>query len=115
MPDESSFISDLSPFMSDLKCVEHVLDDGRKLKVLQCDFNSCNILHVEAGTNGYHGGDGGHGGVTYFSISNGGGTGWDINSGYDGFDVTLNGDTELSTIIQALRFIADTLESQTNK
>ncbi|MBT9174288.1 MAG: hypothetical protein DDT21_02701 [Syntrophomonadaceae bacterium] len=76
--------------------------------------SSCNILEVEAGTNGYMGGDSGHGSRTYFRIKNVAGT--DIEArligsdGTDGIEVYLGGDSELGTIITALKFITKVLE-----
>lgn len=75
-----------------------------------------NILSVEAGTNGYQGGDTGHGGRTYIRISDEGST--DINArvikdrcdNTSGIEIALGGDAELSTMIEALKFITKVLE-----
>jgi hypothetical protein len=69
------------------------------------------LLSVEAGTNGYQGGDTGHGSRTYIRIQDEGGT--DIGArvlldslGYvDGVEIVLGGDAELSTMIEALKFV----------
>ncbi|OQB13577.1 MAG: hypothetical protein BWY15_01652 [Firmicutes bacterium ADurb.Bin193] len=75
---------------------------------------SANILEVEAGTNGYQGGDTGHGSRTYFRIENQGGTDIQVHPlgryGDEGFEVSLGGDYELETIIMALKFITKVLE-----
>lgn len=75
---------------------------------------SANILEVEAGTNGYQGGDTGHGSRTYFRIENQGGTDIQVHplGRYcdEGFEVSLGGDCELETIIMALKFITKVLE-----
>lgn len=62
------------------------------------------------------GGDSGHGGHTYFSLEDLGGT--DMNIIVDGkliscskVEVSLGGDTELRTFIEALEFAADRLNS----
>lgn len=78
---------------------------------------SANLLEVTAGTTGYQGGDSGHGCRTFIRILNQGGTDIRVNklgNEYhdDGVEITLGGDTELSTIIKACRFIADVLENQ---
>lgn len=78
---------------------------------------SANILEVEAGTNGYHGGDAGHGSKTYIRIEDAGGTSIKvkpINDGYGniGFEMELGGDCELSTIIEAFKFVVTVLEDQ---
>ena len=74
---------------------------------------SCNLLEVEAGTNGYHGGDSGHGSRAYFRIENLGGTDIRIKTigrFNDGFEVIIGGDCELETMITALKFITQALE-----
>ena len=81
---------------------------------------SANILQVEAGTTGYKGGDSGHGGRTYFRISNEGGTDIHVTpfmdkSDCNGFEVTLGGDCELETIIRALKFITKVLEEESEE
>lgn len=81
---------------------------GEEISTYQRKITNCNILEVEAGTSGYRSGDSGHGGRTYFRISDLGGT--DINAraktdrwGKTGsIEVELGGDAELDTIIQAL-------------
>ncbi len=75
-----------------------------------------NILSVEAGTNGYQGGDTDHGRRTYIRISDEGGT--DISAKVlkdrycdtSGIEITLGSDAELSTIIEAFKFITKVLE-----
>ena len=87
---------------------------GKTVTTYSRDIYSANVLEVEAGTNGYQGGDSGHGSRTYFRIENAGGT--DIEAhfigpyGTDGIEVTLGGDCELETIIMALKFITKALE-----
>lgn len=88
--------------------------DGTIITTFSRDIFNANVLEVEAGTNGYKGGDSGHGSRTYFRIENAGGT--DIEAhligpyGTDGIEVTLGGDCELETIITALKFIIKVLE-----
>lgn len=79
---------------------------------------SANILEVEAGTNGYQGGDTGHGSRTYFRIQDMGSTDiqvrvtHDCTGEEDGVVVALGGDCELTTIIEALKFIVKVLDEQ---
>lgn len=47
---------------------------GKTVTTYSRDIYSANVLEVEAGTNGYQGGDSGHGSRTYFRIENAGGT-----------------------------------------
>jgi len=88
--------------------------DGTIITTFSRDIYNANVLEVEAGTNGYKGGDSGHGSRTYFRIENAGGT--DIEAhligpyGTDGIEVSLGGDCELETIITALKFIIKVLE-----
>lgn len=95
---------------------ERTLKDGTKITTYKTTITSANILEVEAGTTGYEGGDSGHGGRTYFRIENVGGTDFRpvvICNEFEepeGIEVTLGGDTEMETIITALRFIAKTIE-----
>lgn len=87
---------------------------GMKVTTFAREVWSANILEVEAGTNGYHGGDSGHGSRTYFRIEDLGGS--DITCkplGHyadEGLEVCLGGDCELETIITALKFITNVLE-----
>lgn len=82
----------------------------------QRDIFSHNTLEVEAGTTGY--GDSRHDCHTYFRITNGGCTNIHVKTkgddGDEGFEVTLGGNSELETIIRALKFIVKILEEQAN-
>ena len=93
--------------------------DGKLITTWERDVVSCNILEVEAGTNGYQGGDSGHGSRTYLRIKDQGCT--DIRCSvkqnpYDGrmdeLEITLGGDTELETMKEALRWMLSILEAQ---
>ena len=91
------------------------LEDGTEITTYTREVISCNILQVEAGTNGFQGGDSGHGSRTYFRIKNLASTDMDVQVTGDkyeceGFEVTLGGDCELETIITALKFITKVLE-----
>ena len=87
---------------------------GQVVTTYTREIVSCNILEVEAGTNGYQGGDTGHGGRTYFRIKDLAGTDIEAHAlgrfGDEGFEVSLGGDCELETIISALKFITKVLE-----
>jgi hypothetical protein len=56
-----------------------VLDDGTEITTYEREVVSANILDVEAGTTGYMGGDSGHGGRTYFRISDAACTDMDVH------------------------------------
>lgn len=74
------------------------------------------MLQVEAGSTGKCGGDSGYGCRTYFRIEDVASTDMKINKISDrygfvsGFEVILGGDSELDSIIEALKFIVDVLE-----
>ena len=55
--------------MYEIKESRRELFDGTEITTYTRDVVSANILQVEAGTTGYKGGDTGHGGRTYFRIS----------------------------------------------
>jgi hypothetical protein len=89
--------------------------NGYDVETWSREILSANILEVEVGTNGYCGGDTGHGGRTYFRLRDLGGT--DIHAvatsdsyTYQEIVVTLGGDTELWTFIEALKFAVAVLE-----
>ncbi len=92
--------------------------NGVDIETWQREVIDANILSVEAGTNGYQGGDTGHGGRTYIRITDMGST--DIKAKvltdrYDkttGIEIALGGDAELSTMIEALKFITKVLEEE---
>lgn len=92
---------------------------GIEIPTFTRDICSCNLLEVEAGTNGYQGGDTGHGSRTYFRIENEGGTDIQVHPlgrfEDEGFEVILGGDCELETMIRALKFITKVLEDQTKE
>lgn len=95
--------------------------DGEEVHTSAVDIWECNGLLVEAGTNGYHGGDAGHGCRTFVSIEDAGGTAIDVKSnaywfgGKTGVKIVLGGDSELSTFIKALEFIVETLKTQSKE
>lgn len=88
---------------------------GIEIPTYKREIVSANILEVEAGTNGYQGGESGHGSRTYFRIKDLASTDMNVHVtrdqfGCEGFEVTLGGDCELETIITALKFITQVLE-----
>lgn len=74
-------------------------------------------MNVKVATNGYCGGDSGHGSRTYFKLEDRASTDIDIRllNNSKGFEVMLGGDAELETFIQALRWAADNLEEMAGK
>ena len=75
------------------------------------------MLEVEAGTNGYQGGDTGHGSRTYLLLKDLGGTDMECHVEEDKYgstsvEIVLGGDTELETMKEALRWMLTVLEAQ---
>lgn len=80
--------------MYEIKENRRKLFDGTEITTYTRDVVSANILQVEAGTTGYKGGDTGHGGRTYFRISDEASTDIHVTPfmdrfGCNGFEVTL--------------------------
>lgn len=97
-----------------------VLPDGTEFSTYTRNVYSANMLEVEAGTTGYKGGDSGHGGRTYFRISDHGTTDMEVRTLGDryvsyGFEVLIGGDCELETMIRALKFITKVLEDESKR
>ena len=91
-----------------MNCYKDSYLEKPKTKIHKTD-----LFDVEAGTNGYQGGDAGYGGTTYFRIENTGGCiSVDINKEKEGFEIAVGGDWELRCIIEALEFIIETLKKQ---
>lgn len=106
--------------MSKIKESIRVLDCGVEIHTFTQDVVNCNCLVVEAGTTGFMGGDTGHGGRTYFRIQDEFGTDINVRALGDsksgsGFEVILGGDSELETMIQALKFVAQILEEKSQE
>ena len=106
--------------MYEIKENRRKLFDGTEITTYTRDVVSANILQVEAGTTGYKGGDTGHGGRTYFRISDEASkdihvTPFMYRFGCNGFEVTLGGDCELETMIRALKFITKVLEEESEE
>ena len=90
--------------------------NGVEVETWEREIIDANILSVEAGTNGYQGDDTGHVCRTYIRISDEGSTDIHakvIENRYGdtmGIEISLGGDAELATIIEALKFITKVLE-----
>lgn len=81
-------------------------------------FESANLIGVCAYTNGFQGGDAGHGCVTYIRFEDFGSTCIryiNLIRSYGeitGFEIELGGDCELETTIQAFEWVARSLRRQ---
>ncbi len=89
--------------------------DGIKLTTWRKEINSANVLGVEAGTTGPKGGDSGHGGRTYLRIADLGGTdlrcrAYKDQYGSAGVEIILGGDSERTSLMEALRFALNALD-----
>ena len=83
------------------------------------EFGIFNTLGVTVASNGYQGGDSGRGGRTYICIENLCSTDIDavVSYGQDTnakVEIMLGGDSELDSMIYALRWAADKLEDLKN-
>lgn len=105
--------------MYEIKRNVRTLPDGKEITTYSRVILDSNMLEVEAGTTGCMGGDSGHGGRTYFRIHDLASTDIEVrlidsytDVGEDGFEVVLGGDSELCTIIDALKFILKVLDEE---
>ena len=83
------------------------------------EFGFFNILGVTVATNGYQGGDSGHGGRTYIRLEDLSSTDIDARVSVgpntnSKVEIMLGGDSELDSVIEALRWAADKLEELKN-
>ena len=90
---------------------------GITFPVYKREVNGANALEIVAGTNGYCGGDSGHGSRTYIKIRDLGGTDITVKKlenkyGDEGVELVLGGDSELLTMIEGLEFILNVLKTQ---
>ena len=90
---------------------------GQTFPVYKREITSANVIEVVAGTNGYQGGDSGHGSRTYIKIKDLGGTDITVKKlegkySDEGVELILGGDCELQTIIEGLEFIVSVLKTQ---
>lgn len=96
------------------------LVDGETVETKKKMFTGCNMFEVEVGTTGYQGGDSGHGCRTFISFSDAGGTDMSVEKideeyGNGSVILTFGGDSELSQLIKALKFVRKHLKKQIQK
>ena len=98
---------------------DKVATDGEPLTLKTAEVTDSCSMKFSAGTNGFKGGDSGHGCRAFISIKDTGGcdleviddTNSDIMCG--GYvKISTGGDAELRLLIDGLRWMADTLEEQ---
>ncbi len=105
--------------MFEIKEKQKVLPDGTRITTFTREITGANMLEVEAGTNGFKGGNAEHGSRTYFRIRDLGGTDMFVKTSRRPFsnntesaEFILGGDCELETIIRALKFVVKVLEEE---
>ena len=104
--------------MFEIKEKQKVLPDGTRITTFTREITGANMLEVEAGTNGFKGGNAEHGSRTYFRIKDLGGTDMFVkrfraeNGNTAEFEVYLGGDCELETMLRALKFVVKVLEDE---
>ena len=87
------------------------------MDIREKEIVNANIIRVAVGTNGFKGGDTGHGSRTVFEIEDLASTDMQVDVEKDGALVRLRfgGDTELETFIEALEFALETLKEQSKR
>ena len=105
--------------MFEIKEKQKVLPDGTRITTFTREITGANMLEVEAGTNGFKGGNAEHGSRTYFRITDIGNTDMFVKTSRRPFsnntesvEFILGGDCELETIIRALKFVVKVLEEE---
>ncbi len=104
--------------MFEIKEKQKVLPDGTRITTFTREITGANMLEVEAGTNGFKGGNAEQGSRTYFRITDIGNTDMFVKTAYGRNGNTgeveffLGGDCELETIIRALKFVVKVLEDE---
>ena len=104
--------------------------DREFIKTVKTEMVNCNRLEVETGTNGYHGGDTGHGGRALVRLSDASSTDMRCNilgdiegsietyevhfSHVDFVEIVVGGDAEIETLIDSLEFVVKNLKEQLN-
>lgn len=106
--------------MYEIRANNKKLFDGTEITTFTRDVYNCNVLEAEAGTTGYQGDGSFRSGRTYIRIEDAGCTDISVrlltdNFGTTGFEVVLCGDTELETMICALKFITKVLEDESKE
>lgn len=98
--------------------------DDIKIPCFEKTFVSANELCVAVGTTGHKGGDSGHGGRTYFRLTNDCCTDMNVSvidehsyehdfDSANGVTIMLGGDCELDTFYECLRYAVNILEKHT--
>ena len=89
------------------------LKDGTQINTKRKTFYSANIIEAEAGI-GWYGGHncGDHGGSVLIKLKDQGSTQWKTYADESQVSLYLEGSTEVSTIIEALKFVVETLEQR---
>lgn len=95
------------------------IDKDRCGELHSSEFGTFNTLGVKVATNGYQGGDSGYGSRTYICFEDLCSTDIDavVSYGVDTnakVEIMLGGDSELDSMIYALRWAADRLEEMKN-
>lgn len=91
---------------------DYKMVNGKEVETWTAELLGINILEVEVGTNGFKGGDTGHGSRTYFRLKDLGST--DIVASCDEGEVEIEfgGDAELESFIESLEFSLKVLKDQ---
>lgn len=91
------------------------MDKVIEIPIKEKEIINGNILKATVGTNGYCGGDKGHGSITYLKFEDIDGTFYKVNKLKNGFEILLGGDSELETFIESLKFAYESLKKLTEE
>lgn len=111
------FNEEISEFQAGIRRVRRV--DEQNVTTWTRNFSGCCCMEAEAGTNGYQGGDAGHGSRVFLRLADLRGSdfcyeydGEELNASPDEIVIALAGDAELSAIKDVLRWWLFILEAQ---
>ena len=86
----------------------------RDFLVYEKDFQGCATISARAGTNGYHGGDAGHGCTTVVELKAKGGDFVFTRFTPEWIRITALGDSELHELLDAMEWIVETIKENIN-
>lgn len=112
--EDRNFLADHSMYLAELAETDGYIPAG-SITMEVAEFVSANVLEAYAYTTGERGGDAGHGGRTFVMLRNVASTAMSAYAHGDNVVIALGGDTELDTFIDALRWMADSLERQRDR
>lgn len=114
--EDNKYIDSIKGVLSKKICGEHgeVIYEGKIIPTVTCETP---FTTVTCGTNGYKGGDWGHGSRTYVKVEGSGLNGYQIRKidedkegASNGYEIAVGGDLELDSMIETFEAIASNLK-----